>query len=491
MQRNCKKNTLMNIVLFSLLSTAAHAGTPLWTIFPAPGSNPTQIVPENGTATVNYRVQNQSSKSKRLTIQPIPGIIQTTTCKLTPKGKIGSSCSLILAITGSALPKNGVHGGPVLCQSNPDGSPNPNQCYQPNMANSLNITRRPSAGAVITVNPTSLNLFRGKIGLVTITNSATSPEPAYNVGASIPLGSNISVQSTTCGTSLAIGARCTIRFTAPVPVDPTTIAINGTNTNTVNITVTVTNQPQISITNPVQQSRVVTVFGMTPLSLEITNNADSAVNAQAITVSNKAGCPNLSVDDSACSSLAPGASCLLELTSNTPYAPCMITVSGSNTANSPQSLIAFFHLGGLVFQENNGSGKVIIDVAQQFNSLWTILPSDISNATSLTDGFANTGAIVNDLACSGDTANCAAQKCQDISPEWYLPAIKEWSAVHNALCSNNAIPCNFGNFLMGFYWSSSQFDTDFAWFLSFPLGVENNTVFNKTSNLIVRCVRVF
>ncbi|HHF7364461.1 TPA: DUF1566 domain-containing protein, partial [Legionella anisa] len=88
--------TLMNkklIVLFSLLiSTAAHAGAPLWTIFPAPGSNPTQIVPENGTATVNYMVQNQSSKSKRLIIQPIPGIIQTTTCTLTPKGKIGSSC---------------------------------------------------------------------------------------------------------------------------------------------------------------------------------------------------------------------------------------------------------------------------------------------------------------------------------------------------------------------------------------------------------------
>ncbi|AWN74641.1 DUF1566 domain-containing protein [Legionella anisa] len=358
------------------------------------------------------------------------------------------------------------------------------------MTNSLNITRGPAAGAVITVNPTSLNLFTGKIGLVTITNSVTSPEPAYNVSASIPSGSNISVQSTTCGTSLAIGASCIISFTAPVPVGPTNIAINGTNTNTVNITVTVTNQPQISITNPVQQSRVVTVFGMTPLSLEITNNAGSPVNAQAITVSNKADCPNLSVDDSACSSLAPGASCLLELTSNTPYAPCMITVSGSNTANSPQSLIAFFHLGGLVFQESNGNGKVIIDSAQQINSQWTSLFSDIAGATSLDDGVANTAVIVSDPACSGDTANCAAQKCQDISPEWYLPAINEWSAVHNALCSNNAFPCNFGNFSF-WYWSSSQFDTTFAWFLGFPLGVHNNTVFNKNSNLTVRCARAF
>ncbi|HHS8488476.1 TPA: hypothetical protein ACTUYI_003207, partial [Legionella anisa] len=70
---------------------------------------------------------------------------------------------------------------------------------------------------------------------------------------------------------------------------------------------------------------------------------------------------------------------------NTPYAPCTITVSGSNTANSPQTLIAFSHLGGLVFEESGGSGKVVIDVAQGFSSQWTIMPSN-TGATSLDDG---------------------------------------------------------------------------------------------------------
>ncbi|RYB50678.1 hypothetical protein D7260_16395, partial [Legionella pneumophila] len=85
-----------------------------------------------------------------------------------------------------------------------------NQCYRPSSANILRITRGPATGATITVNPSSLNFVAGNNGLVTVTNSMGSPEPAENVAATIPGGSNISVQSTTCGASLAIGASCTI-----------------------------------------------------------------------------------------------------------------------------------------------------------------------------------------------------------------------------------------------------------------------------------------
>ncbi|HFK3115678.1 hypothetical protein SCX93_05545 [Legionella pneumophila serogroup 1] len=135
MQRNTIKHTLMNRVLICLLSclmmTTVHAAKPLWTLTPAAGSNPTQTVAEKGTANVQYIVQNQSHKSKRLAILAIPGVKQTAPCQIAPKGQSGSSCTLNLAINGSSLPKKGVHGGPALCQTNPDGSPNPNQCYQP------------------------------------------------------------------------------------------------------------------------------------------------------------------------------------------------------------------------------------------------------------------------------------------------------------------------------------------------------------------------
>ncbi|KGP64109.1 hypothetical protein EP47_08170 [Legionella norrlandica] len=143
MQRN-KKKILMSRILVSLFSwlmlTVVQAAGPLWTIVPASGNNPTQTVPENGTAVVQYIVQNQSGKSKKLVIQSMPGITQTTPCLLAPKGRAGSSCVLNLAINGRALPRSGIHSGPAVCQANPDGTPNPNQCYQPSAINSLNIT---------------------------------------------------------------------------------------------------------------------------------------------------------------------------------------------------------------------------------------------------------------------------------------------------------------------------------------------------------------
>jgi hypothetical protein len=344
--------------------------------------------------------------------------------------------------------------------------------------------------ALISVTPTTLIFAQNSTANVTVTNSAASLFTAENISAIIPVGSNISVQSTTCGASLAPGASCIITFTSSVIEGPTNITIAGSNTNAVNVAVTVTSQPIISITNPVQQNRIVTVGSVVPLSLEITNDVGSAVNANAITVSNQAGCPGLIVDATNCTSVAPGASCLLDLTSNTPYAPCMITVSGSNTANSPQTLIAFFHLGGLVFEESAGTGKIVIDAAQGFNSQWTSAAVDIPGATSLTDGFSNTNAIVADASCSGDPANCAAQRCRDISPVWFLPALNELSTVRTSLCSNSVNPCNFGGFLTALYWTSTQDIFLTAWFVDFPAGTTINTA-AKTSSFDVRCIRVF
>ncbi|MGC1182611.1 DUF1566 domain-containing protein, partial [Legionella sp.] len=281
---------------------------------------------------------------------------------------------------------------------------------------------------------------------------------------------------------------CTITLATSTPEGPTNILIAGDNTNTVNVDVSVTDQPLISIVNPVQQNRVVTVSGM-PLSLEITNNVHSVMNANAITVSNKAACPNLSVDDSNCTSVAPGANCTLELTSNTPYAPCTITISGSNTANSPIALIAFSYLGGLVFEESGGSGKVVIDVAQGFRSLWTSANFDIPGASSLDDGASNTNAIIADIACSIEPTDCAAQLCQNISTDWYLPARNELFTVYNALCSNAAIPCNFGEFSSAYYWSSSQYSNFYAWLVLFPSG--SDTFGYRLYPQSVRCIQAF
>lgn len=129
-------------------------------------------------------------------------------------------------------------------------------------------------------------------GTVTVTNNTSSSASANNVTATIPGGSSISIQSTTCGSSLAIGATCTITFASNTQEGPTIIPVKGDNTNTANVYAAVTYRPLINITGPVQQSRFVSTDGFTALNLVVTNDADSIFNANNITVSDKASCPN-------------------------------------------------------------------------------------------------------------------------------------------------------------------------------------------------------
>lgn len=581
-------------LLFFILSMcfvlAVHSGAPLWTMQPTANSQPSQTIPQNGSAIVQYMVQNQSNKTRQLIIRPTAGITQTTSCTVTPKGQAGSTCILDLFIKGATLPADGIHGGPLLCQANANGTPNLNQCYQPSQANSLNITQTPATSSTISITPLTLGFTAGNSGVVTVTNSAQSTEIAHNIMATIPGGSSVSVQSTTCGTTLAIGASCTITFTAATPEGPTNISIAGsntnsvnvvvtvtpvptalisvnpstllfaenstgvvtvtndvssvvtadnvlatipggstlsvqsttcgaslaigasctitfassaqegptlvpiagTNTNTVNLNITVTSQPQISITGPVQSSRVVTVSGAA-LNLQITNDAGSPVNANAITVSNQAACPNLTVDDSNCISVAPNTACTLVLNSPDPYAPCTITISGSNTANSPTTLIAFSYLGGLVFTESGGTGKVVVESG--FGSQWTNTVTNIAGAVSLTDGAANTNAIIADGSCSGDTTNCAAYQCRNLggtpTPDWYMPALNELVLVNTALCGNGTIPCDFGNFVTTIYWSSTQNNAGMSdgRVVNFPSGITG--LAGKTETHPVHCIRNF
>ncbi|MDP3268230.1 MAG: hypothetical protein Q8M40_04205 [Legionella sp.] len=587
---HCSASKLLFFILSLFFISSVHSGTPLWTLQPTANSQTTQAIPQNGSAIVQYTVQNQSNKTRQLVIEPTQGLTQTGSCIVAPKGQAGSTCVLNLSINGAALPASGIHGGPRLCQTNANGTPNLNQCYQPSQANSLNISRTAATASTISASPLVLGFTAGSNGVVTVTNSAQSTETANDIAATIPGGSGISVQSTTCGATLAIGASCTITFTAATPEGPTIIPITGsntntvnvvvtvtpvptalisvspttllfaenstglvtvtndvsslvtadnvvatipggstisvqsttcgaslaigasctitfassaqegptlvpiagTNTNTVNINITVTSQPQISITGPIQSSRVVTVSGAA-LNLQITNDAGSPVNANAITVSNQAACPNLTVDDSNCTSVAPSSTCTLVLNSPDPYAPCTITVSGSNTANSPTTLIAFSYLGGLVFTESGGTGKVVLESG--FGSQWTSSVTNIAGAVSMTDGVANTNAIIADASCSGDTTNCAAYQCRNLggipTPAWYMPALNELVTVNTSLCGNGTIPCNFGNFVTTIYWSSTQNNAGMsdARVVNFPSGITG--LAGKTETHPVHCIQSF
>lgn len=323
---------------------------------------------------------------------------------------------------------------------------------------------------------------------------ATIVEPGFDAcfpaGLDEPLPAPSASSGTACAVGLTLGPdeACRVdvdaicRTRADAAVADITVA-----PPTENVTLTAVGAPLISISSPVQQSRVIAVSGGA-LSLEVTNDAGSAVNATGITVANKAAAPDVLVDDSDCVSVAPGASCTLELTSATPYAPATITISGSNTANSPTTLIVFSYLGGLVFEEAGGSGKIVIDAAQEFTSQWTSAYAYVEFASSLLDGAANTNRIVADASCSGDPANCAAQRCRNISADWYLPAERELRAIKDALCSNHTT-CDAGGFSASLYWSSTEASSVNAFSVHVPALF--SPLHDKTSARGVRCVRPF
>lgn len=96
------RNLFASLSLLFVISTS-YAAYPLWTFAPNINYPPQISINPSQTATVVYTVQNQSYKAKSLVMQPIPGIVQSSPCQLTPNGQQGSSCSLILEVTGNAL----------------------------------------------------------------------------------------------------------------------------------------------------------------------------------------------------------------------------------------------------------------------------------------------------------------------------------------------------------------------------------------------------
>lgn len=120
------------------VSTTIFAGQPVWTFTPTTATS--VVFPINLSSSILYTVSNQSSRPHTLVIKPLQGVTQVAPCQLAPKGQENDHCTLNLLIRGSDLPSNGISGGPVLCQSNSDGTPNPNQCYQPSFENALQIS---------------------------------------------------------------------------------------------------------------------------------------------------------------------------------------------------------------------------------------------------------------------------------------------------------------------------------------------------------------
>lgn len=488
-------------VFASLVWVTAQSAVPLWTVVPAPGSNPTQTVPESSTSTVQYVLQNQSGKTKHLVIQSIPGIVQTTTCQLAPKGQASSSCILNLAITGSSLPKAGVHGGPNVCEDNGNGAPNSNQCYRPSVAHVLNIAKGTAEQAAIAVTPAALDLVAnsGTPGFLTITNNSTSIT-AQNVAALLPTSWTDVIQDTSnCVAIAPNGGNCVLQFT-PGATAHGAVSVVIVGSNTTQLTA------QLSVSAPAQASLSVTggpislVAGCPTAGTLTVENTSVTVAAADIIVDLDALSGDITETNNCPNPLPAGDSCTINLVGVNPASASNISIQGSNASEvlvgvgvEAALTIGDNYFGGIVFQVDAcNTGKVVtgpLDGNSERSSLWSSQTNNIT--TDFLNGAQNTTNIINtDTGCT-DESNCAAFLCRnfDVAQSgWYLPAIDELQNVALALCPDG-ISCIVGEFINTNYWSSSQSSNQNAWGDPFPMSNAISLV--KSTVRPVRCVRAF
>lgn len=206
---SCKTLIIASLVM---MGSQAYAGLPLWTLTPLTATSIS--VASNETATVSYTVTNQSSKPHTLVMQPIKGVSQVTTIVAggtcaNPFVLAGhASCELNLEIHGNELTGN-INGGPIICQQGGEV-----QCYRPAAANQLNVTFTGAPSNMTTLSSSLANLALQVSGIartITITNSGSFT--AENLSIQMPTWPAGTTANTTCASTLAPSASCTITVT--------------------------------------------------------------------------------------------------------------------------------------------------------------------------------------------------------------------------------------------------------------------------------------
>ncbi|MCW5668814.1 MAG: hypothetical protein KIT86_04070 [Hydrogenophaga sp.] len=271
-----------------------------------------------------------------------------------------------------------------------------------------------------------------------------------------------------------------------------------------------------------------------PRKFTITNTGTAP--ALAVIYAVATGSPALPTDTttlSNCTTLAPGASCTITVTpgatpssargDRTPV-PVTLSVGGSNTnLLSPTVQVVGYanvYQGGYVFAIDDttpDTGSVGGKVASLDDAGGAPAPTkpwsttnDVVASTSLTDGQANTAAILAQYTGSELPSNYAAGLCSTSSnggvSGWYLPAICEMGhdeAAAGTGCGSAASPLveNMQSNLVADgtltglpprYWSSTQSSMTNAWQQEFAIGLASGTQTPgaKAGDLTpVRCAR--
>lgn len=271
----------------------------------------------------------------------------------------------------------------------------------------------------------------------------------------------------TFATPVAQGATYDVTVLAQ-PATQTCTVTNGSGTmaaqNVTNVGVScVTNTTTLSV----PATGVIAVNGGTTFITVMNTGVNAAANVVAQLPSAWTG---VTQNAGNCGTLAPGGSCLLQFTATQPYvAQGGIAVTADNVASpSPTIALAFSIDGDLVYAVTGASTAKVLAAPSTGLTTWGGTGIAVgAGAQSLTDGAANTTAIV---ATLGTGTPYAASACNTSTLRgvpagtWYLPAACEIGAEGGSPACPAGIPnieqnllrLGFGNMSGVPIWSSTE-----------------------------------
>jgi hypothetical protein len=166
----------------------------------------------------------------------------------------------------------------------------------------------------------------------------------------------------------------------------------------------------------------------------------------------------------------------------------------SLTASTCGLSIGDTHQGGIIFYLDGSGchGLVAAPTNQSTSASWYNGNYIDTRAygSGLFEGKYNT-AMINPTQGG---ASSAAAICGNLSlggyNDWYLPSIEELNKMYQNIGQGNTLGLgNVGNFANNYYWSSTEFDNNFAWLQIFDFGNQYYSL--KGNTYYVRAVRAF
>ncbi|MCX6256832.1 MAG: DUF1566 domain-containing protein [Bacteroidia bacterium] len=167
-------------------------------------------------------------------------------------------------------------------------------------------------------------------------------------------------------------------------------------------------------------------------------------------------------------------------------------------STSSSHYIGELYGGGVVFhvyKDNNGNEHGLIVSLNDLSSgaEWGLNGTDVPNCESIWNGAANTSSIISAGGLANDAAGLCNASCSGGQTDWYLPSIQELNLLWiNLFDVNKTLNATSGaqEIEANHYWSSTETDANYAWYIGFGYGTINNSQ-SKLSSYYVRGVRAY